>query len=306
MVDLNDLYFFAQVVQRGSFTKAARAIGVPKSRLSRRVAELETRLGVRLLQRTTRRLSLTDVGSKYYEQCQAMLAAAQAAEQTVENLTAEPRGQLRVTAPLGVAQDDVAVHLASFLRRYPRIRMELVVTNRRIDLVEEGVDVALRVRPRAEEDPHLVTRHLRIARALVVASPAFLKRYPGLEKPEDLRHVPALGFGTRAGTVHWVQTGPAGALSTVEISPFFFSDDFIVLKYLAVDGLGVTLLPEVNCKHELARGQLVHVLPEWQSDTGILHVVYPTTRGLSPTVRAFIDYLVTTLGELHKPLQPSA
>jgi len=296
MIDFNELYFFAQVVQRGSFTKAARAIGIPKSRLSRRVAELETRLGVRLLQRTTRRLSLTDIGSKYYEQCQAMLAAAHAAEQTVENLSSEPRGQLRVTVPLGVAQD-IAVHLGKFLRAYPRIRMELVVTNRRIDLVEEGVDVALRVRPRAEEDPNLVTRHLHVSRALVVASPAFLERYPGLERPDDLRDLPALGFGTRTSTVHWAQVGPGGELSTVEIAPQFFSDDFFVLKYLALDGLGAALMPEVNCKQELAQGTLVPVLPGWQSDTGILHAVYPTTRGLSPVVRAFIDFLVATLAK---------
>lgn len=308
MVDLNDLYFFAQVVQRGSFTKAARAIGVPKSRLSRRVAGLETRLGVRLLQRTTRRLSLTDVGRNYYTQCQAMLAAATAAEQTVESLSAEPRGHLRVSAALSLAQDDIGVHLGKFLRQHPHIRMELIVTNRRVDLIEEGVDVALRVRRQGDEDPHLVTRRLRVARGFLVASPAFVAEHPELQSPEDLPRVPTLGFGPRVASVHWTLTGPGGKTVPCEVTPHFFSDDFVVLKHVAMDGLGATLLAESCCQRELRQRRLVRVLPSWGQSNGILHAVYPTSRGLSPAVRAFIDFLVATFSEAGrggtKPLSP--
>ncbi|WP_394821869.1 LysR family transcriptional regulator [Pendulispora albinea] len=295
MHDLNDLYLFAQVIEKGGFSKAAKFLGVPKSRVSRRVAELETRLGVLLLQRTTRRIALTDVGRNYYEQCQAMVSAAKAAEESV-NLSGEPRGHLRVSAPLSVAQHDLGPHLGKFVRAYPHIRLELRVTNRRINLIEEEIDVALRVRAAGDEDPHLITRKVRPSRALVVGSPQLLEEHPPIEAPGDLSRLPALHFGGPSPALHWVLQRASGETATITYDPCFFADDFVVLKNAALESAGITLLPEITCRNELAQGRLVEVLPGWYQDTGILQAVYPTRRGLSPAVRAFIDFVMTEVG----------
>jgi DNA-binding transcriptional LysR family regulator len=290
-IDLNDLFFFAQVVEKGSFTKAARSLGVPKSRLSRRITDLEVRLGVRLLQRTTRSLSLTDIGARYYEQCQVMVAAARGAEQAVANLSSEPRGHLRVSAPLSVAQHDLGPYIGRFLRQYPLVRLELIVTNRRVSLIEDGVDVAVRVRTAEDQDPNLVTRRLRPSPAHLMASPELVAGRT-IEHPDDLKELPLLGYGSRVQPIHWNLLGPGGERVTVEVQAGFHAEDFVVLKLAALDGAGVSLLPTIVCWRELAEGKLVRVLPQWSQKTGILHAVYPSSRGLAPAVRAFIDFLV--------------
>jgi DNA-binding transcriptional LysR family regulator len=294
MIDLNDLSFFAHVVEKGSFTKAARSLGVPKSRLSRRIADLEVRLGVRLLQRTTRSLSLTDIGARYYEQCQVMLAGARSAEQVVTTLSAEPRGHLRVSAPLSIAQHDLGPYLGEFIRRYPLVRLELIVTNRRVSLIEEGVDVALRVRTAEDLDPNLVTRRLRVSPANLIASPELVAGR-SIEHPDDLKELPLLGYGSRAQPIHWNLFGPDREQVSLEVQASFHAEDFFVLKLAAMDGVGVTLLPAIVCWRELAEGKLVRVLPKWSEKTGILHAVYPSSRGLAPAVRAFIDFLVARI-----------
>jgi DNA-binding transcriptional LysR family regulator len=178
MRDLNELYFFAKVVEHGGFSVAAAALRVPKSRLSRRIAQLEARLGMRLLHRTTRSVTLTEAGRLYYRHCRDLLVSADAAEDAAESLKSEPSGLLKVAAPLGIADRDLGPIIPGFLAKYPRIRLNLVVTNRRVDLAEDGFDLALRVRMPGDEDPHLVTRRFGVADASLVATPRFLKRHP--------------------------------------------------------------------------------------------------------------------------------
>ncbi|WP_150645311.1 LysR family transcriptional regulator, partial [Pseudomonas fluorescens] len=161
MQDLNDLYYFAKVVEAGGFAAAGRLLGIPKSRLSRRVAELEERLNARLLQRTTRQLKLTAVGERYLRHCQAMLLEAEMADEAVASMSSEPRGRLRVSCPVGLAHGLLASVISSFLEKFPQVQLEALLLNRRVDLVTEGVDVALRVRELGDEDPLLVTRRLR-------------------------------------------------------------------------------------------------------------------------------------------------
>ena len=175
MQDLNDLYYFAKVVEAGGFAAAGRLLGIPKSRLSRRIAELEERLGARLLQRTTRQLKLTAVGERYLRHCQAMLLEAEMADEAVASMSSEPRGRLRVSSPVGLAHEMLPGVISNFLEKYPQVQLEVMLVNRRVDLVTEGVDVALRVREPGDEDPLLVTRRLRQAQMLMVASPAFLQ-----------------------------------------------------------------------------------------------------------------------------------
>lgn len=295
MRDLNDLYYFAQVVERGGFARAARALGVPTSRLSRRIAALEARLGSRLMHRTTRKLSLTDAGRDVYAHCRTVVAAAEAAEQAAVHHSAEPRGQLRVACPLAIAQYELGPILGAFMRRHPLVRLDLHVTNRRVDLIEEGIDVALRARVPGDEDPNLATRKLRQSRRAVLAAPALLKEVGRIETPDDLQRVPVLDFGTSAESTVWRLSGPNSETRRISVPARMHADDFVVLKWAALDGLGACLLPPHYCTEELARGRLVHLLPQWSAPAEIVHVVYPSARLLAPAVRAFVDFVAEHL-----------
>lgn len=294
--DWNDLYYFARVAERGSFSAAARALQIPKSRLSRRVAELEQRLGVRLLQRTTRRLMLTEIGGQFLLHCQAMLAEAEAATALARQLQTSPRGRLRVSCPAAMAQDQLAAVLPAFMQAYPDIRLELLVVNRRVDLVEEGVDVALRVRPPGEEDALLATRRFLTSCSVCVAAPTALAQWPELLVPHDLIRVPTLGMPRSDWKLHWRFSRSEADSVSLQLTPRLAADDFSVIRSGALAGLGVAVLPLAYCRAQLEEGTLQQVLSAWQLPAGVMHAVYPSRRGLSPTVRAFLDFLAATLG----------
>ncbi|MGQ5524713.1 LysR family transcriptional regulator [Chitinimonas sp. PSY-7] len=291
MQDLNDLHYFAQVVDAGGFAAAGRALGIPKSRLSRRIAGLESRLGVRLLQRTTRKLALTEVGELYYQQCLVMLQAAEAADEAVAMLSVVPRGRLRVSCPVSLLQDIVADMIPAFLAAYPEVRLEVIMTNRRVDMLEEGIDVALRVRSPNDEDPALVSRRLLPAEGVLVMA-ASLRAEVKISEPADLAKLPALGAIEPDRKVHWVLTGPDGRTEDVALEPRLAIEDFGIRKLAALRGLGVTMLPIPNCQDELAAGTLVRLLPDWTMPVANLQAVYPHRRGLLPAARVFVDFLV--------------
>ena len=291
MQDLNDLYYFAKVVEAGGFAAAGRALGIPKSRLSRRVAELEERLGARLLQRTTRQLKLTAVGERYLRHCQAMLLEAEMAEEAVASMSSEPRGRLRVSCPVGLAHEFMPNVISSFLRTYPHVQLEVSLINRRVDLINEGIDVALRVRERGDEDPLLATRWLRQAQTVMVASPAFAQEWP-ISHPNDLKNVPLLGALEADRKVHLRMLDEQGIACDWVLEARLGIDDFVVRKACTLSGLGFTVLPMMYCEQELNSGQLVQLLPKWSLPGGWLHAVYPHRRGVMPAVRAWIEHLV--------------
>lgn len=301
MQDLNDLFYFAKVVEAGGFAAAGRELGLPKSRLSRRVAELEARLNARLLQRTTRKLALTDIGERYYRHCQAMLVEAEMADEVVAQLSAEPRGRVRLSCPVAMAETSLNAMLPGFLAGYPQVNLELLLTNRRVDLVNEGVDVALRVRAPGDEDPSLVTRRLRPAAAVLVAAPELL-RGRQLQGPDDLAGLPVLGAIGNDRKVHLQLHGPGGEVRELALEARLAAEDFNLRKNVALAGLGITTLPLYYCLEELASGQLVRVLPDWQEPAAFLQAVYPHRRGLLPAVRALIDYLAEGFGRSDEPL----
>lgn len=290
MQDLNDLYYFAKVVEAGGFAAAGRLLGIPKSRLSRRIAELEERLGARLLQRTTRQLKLTAVGERYLRHCQAMLLEAEMADEAVASMSSEPRGRLRVSCPVGLAHEFLPSVISSFLEKFPQVQLEMQLLNRRVDLVTEGIDVALRVRDLGDEDPLLVTRRLRQAQMIMVASPAFL-RDRIINSPEDLKQVPVLGALEADRMVHVRMLDSQGKSCDLTLEARLGIDDFIVRKACTLAGLGFTLLPMLYCEQELENGSLVQLLPQWSLPGGWLLAVYPHRRGLLPAVRAWIDHL---------------
>lgn len=289
--DLNDYRFFAGVIDAGGFSAASRRLGVPKSRLSRRVGALEARLGVRLLQRSTRRLTLTDVGRQVLAHAHALLAAADAAWSVARQRSAEPAGRLRVSAPAGVLDQNVTAVLVGLLQRHHRLQLDVVVTNHRVNLIDEGIDVALRVRPDDDEDPQWATRRLRAARGALVASPTLLAQTGPLDDVEALSEAPGLGALSADGRVHWWLRSPDGRTREVTAPLRLGCEHFPARLQAALAGLGVTVLPLPYVVDALRDGRLVQVLPGWTTASGHLQAVYVTQRGMLPGVRALIDAL---------------
>ena len=292
--DLNDLRLFAAVVAHGGFSAASRALAVPKSRLSRRVAALEADLGLRLLERSTRRFKVTEVGLDVARHARAALDEAEAIAAVAARLRAEPQGLVRVSCPLDTERL-LAATLPAFLDRVPRLRVQLIVTNRRIDLVEEGVDVAIRVRERLDTDADLQIRVIGRSRSLLVASPAFAAAHPELDEPAAITALPTIGHGDRAGPHRWTLVDAKGQEAAITHEPRLAASAFAVLHQAAVDGIGLALLPESVCGEAIADGRLVRILPEWTSPEGVIHAVFTSRRGLLPGVRAVIDFVAETL-----------
>jgi DNA-binding transcriptional LysR family regulator len=291
--DFNDLQFFTAVVLNHGFSAAARALRVPKSRISRRVALLEERLGVRLLDRTTRGLGLTQVGQQVFEHARAAVIEAEAAEEVALRMQVEPRGLVRLSCPLGL-QRAIASPLPGFLAAHPLLRVELITTNRRVDLIHEGVDVAIRVRERLDTDAELQLKRIGVSRRIVVASPSLLAKMDPPTTPAGLAHFPILHHEEQ-GDSTWQLATENGETSTVAIEPRLATGSFDVLIAAASQGAGVALLPEANCQEALSSGALVRVLPQWSGTDGILHLVFASRRGMLPGVRAVIDFAAAAL-----------
>jgi DNA-binding transcriptional LysR family regulator len=291
MIDFNDMAFFAEVVDRGGFAAAGRSLGVPKSKLSRRVADLEARLGVRLLQRTTRKLSLTEAGELYHRHCVAMREQAEAADEAVARVLGEPRGTVRVSCPVTLAQTTFGPLLPSFLAAHPQVRVEMLVTNRVIDLVQEGVDVALRVRASLDDSGSLVVKQLGPTHAVLVATPQLLQRFGEPATPDELRHLPTVAMSAADGRASWRLVGPAGEAFELQHRPVYTADDLLVLKMAVMQGTGMGMLPDYMCTEELRRGLLVPVLRGWSPPEAKVLAVFPSRRGMVPAVRRFLDFL---------------
>jgi DNA-binding transcriptional LysR family regulator len=291
MQDLNDLYFFSAVVEHGGFSAAGRALGVPKSRLSKRVAQLEERLGVRLLQRTTRRFVVTDVGERFNAHCRAVLEEAQAAQDAIDELSSEPRGVVRVTCPVSLSQTVMAELLPEFMTQYPKVQVRLQSSNRRVDLLGEGVDIAIRVRSRLDADATLVMRGFGESSLLAVASPALLDAKGRPDTPESLSTLPALSMYEHEAPQVWTLVDKGGTRIDVPMQARLISGEFPVLLEAARAGLGVALMPGWICAPAIAEGSLEVVLPEWSTPPSSMHFVYSSRRGLLPGVRALVDFL---------------
>lgn len=295
MQDLNDLYLFALVVDKGSFTAASKAAGLTTSRISRRIANLEARLGVRLLHRTTRKLALTTIGGMYYQHCQAIVSEAEAAAEVVEQVQAVPRGRVRVTCPVLTAQAVLGPIITDFMHGHPEVHVSLTATDRLVDLIDEGFDVAIRFRALPLEDSSLVVRTVGESVSHLVASPAFLDRVGRPAQPADLPRLTGLGKSHPNGGYVWQLTAASGEISIMPYQPVLEADDWLVLRHAALAGLGVVAMPAELCRQEVASGQLEIVLPEWHLPSAKLHIVYISRRGLMPAVRAFIDFTAERL-----------
>jgi DNA-binding transcriptional LysR family regulator len=294
MRDLNDLQFFVAVVTHRSISAAARFLGVPKSRVSRRLSLFEEHLGVRLVERSTRRVNVTEIGQLIFEHARASLLEAEAIEEMALRSRAEPRGLVRVSCPLGFTAS-IADSLPALLLKNPLLRVQLVVTNRRVDLVEEGIDVSVRVREKLDTDADLVMKRIGVSKHVLVASPTLLAGLGTPLSPSDLSRYPLLHQQEQLGLSTWVLANGKGEQESVNVQPTLATGDFSVLVGAARAGVGIALLPEPNCAKELEAGSLVRVLPDWNVAGGILHLVFPSRRGMLPSVRAVIDFLADAL-----------
>lgn len=293
--DLDDFYCFAQVVEHVGFSAAERATDIPKSKLSRRVFNLEERLGVRLIQRSSRHFAVTDIGMNIYRHAQVMLSAAQAAHDLVDHLSTEPRGTIKVSLPVSIAQNELAKILPNFLKKYPEIKVQMMITNRRVDIINEGFDLALRVRSSLDDDPNLVIRQFEKIEQHLFASQGYLNEFGELKNAEQLAEHKILSMAEDHTEQFLTLQNEQQEQKKIRVSPTVMGSDLNMLAQLAASGSGVTLLPDNVVEQYVASGELVRVLPDWKAPHGIFHVVYPSRRGLLPAVRVFIDYLVAEL-----------
>ena len=295
--DLDDFYCFAQVVEHGGFSAAERATDIPKSKLSRRVYNLEERLGVRLIQRSSRHFAVTDIGMNIYRHAQVMMNAAQAAHDLVDHLSTQPRGVIKISLPVSIAQNEITKILPNFLKMYPEIKVQMMVTNRRVDIINEGFDLALRVRDNLDDDPNLVIRKLEAIEQHLFASQAYLNQYGDVKQPEDLTQHRILSMADEHLDQHIVVHDDQSQQKKIRVNPIIMGSDLTMLAQLVSQDCGIALLPDSIVQDYLKSGELVRVLPEWKAPHGILHAVYPSRRGLLPAVRVFIDYLVEQLSK---------
>jgi len=289
--DLNDLYFFAKVVDCGSYTAAAEALGMQTSKLSRRIGALEKELGVRLLNRTTRKLSLTEAGQTLHRHCVALIAEAEAARDAINQTLSAPRGLVRLSCPTGLLQGGVADILARYLAAYPEVRVALEATNRRVDVVDEGIDIAIRVRLPPLDDSDLAMRSFGPSDMILVGSPALVAEYGEPKVLTDIARIPTLSTGIigREHTWHFVdaESRPAELVHNPRLS----ANDFYSVRRAALRGVGVARLPALLARDDLSSGALVRLLPLLSSQSGVVHAVFPSRRGMVPAVRLLLDTL---------------
>lgn len=288
--DFNETLIFVKVVEKGSFTAAAEALGMPKATVSRKVAELERRLGTHLLKRTTRKLGLTEAGAVYYEHSAPMALQLQDAESAVSQLNSSPRGWLRFTAPYSLGCDCISPLLPEFMTRYPEVRVEMLLSNDPLDLVAGEMDLALRIENLP--DSSLSARRLARIRMHVYASPAYLSQYGEPMEPEDLEHHRALAFSQDRQNGRYVWSLSDGRrVVEAPVSPVLVANDPPSLLNTVISGLGLALLGDPLGKAAVAQDRLRRVLSAWAGPRVDLNAVFPPGRMHAPKVRAFVDFL---------------
>ena len=296
MLDLTHVFYFVQAVEKKGMSAAARALDVPKSTVSRHIQQLETALGARLLQRTTRSFALTDIGQEFYTRAVATLVEAEAAENAVRERLAEPSGTIRFSCPVPLAQLGLADLIPRFMILYPRVRVVQHATDRFVDPVHEGFDVCIRGHSTFLPSSSLIQRHLVDIPWHLFAGPEYLARKGRPEKPEDLATHEGLGLRHPEEQHVWSLTHEeqADKTATIPYAPRLQSDDMGTLK-VAARTLGIVALPGYVSRQEVLNGSLLRVLPQWHAGVAKLSVLMPSRRGLLPSVRVFIDFLKTHL-----------
>jgi DNA-binding transcriptional LysR family regulator len=292
--ETHELVAFHSVVKHSSFAKAADELSLSPSGVSRIVTRLEERLGVRLVQRTTRSLSLTEAGAAFYARASQILADLLDAEAEVQKATAQPRGNLRITASIGFGQLYVSPLLELILERFPELSLDLTLTNRFVDIIDEGIDLAIRIG--ALSDSRLIARRLCNNQRVLVASPSYLARRGVPTRPDELTEHDVVIFTGFSKAREWKLVGPDGTIS-VAVSGRIATNNLDVLTHAAKKGLGITVGPTMAVNQALLSGELVRVLEPYEFEPSAIFAVYPSARQLSTKVRAVVDFLVEKFGD---------
>lgn len=292
MQDLNDLYYFAKVIEYGGFSAASNELMITKSLLSRRVADLEKRLGVHLLNRTTRQISVTEVGQIYYQHCKAVLVEAEAAEEAIERLSSEPSGIIKISCPTNLLHINMDKLFNQFMEMYPKVKLHIEATNRKVDLMNERIDLAIRIRPLPLPDSDLVVRNLAISNQYIVASPKLAYQQFSIDSPEGLAQWPILMMESVQPEYQWHLFNREEQDYIFKCEPRLTATDLRTLHSAALHGLGVAKLPDLLIAQDLKAGKLVKVIPDWEPKPELIHLAYTSRRGLLPSVKALIEFLV--------------
>ncbi len=290
---LTSLAVFVKAVDLGSFSAAGEALNMSSQLVGKHVQSLENRLGVRLLSRTTRRQSVTDFGRTLYERARIILAEVEAAEGLAAETRAIPSGKLRINAPVNFGMRTLALKLPEYLKRYPKVQVELTLTNRAVDLVDEGYDVAFRLGKLS--DSSLIARPLAPFQLMLCATPAYLAGHAPITSPWDLQQHDCLGFTHNELRTHWSFDGPDGRI-VVPVSSRLMVDHGEPLLFAGLSGLGVLLQPLELVREALADGRLQQVLPDYKVPTRPLHMLYAPDRRVTPKLRSFLDFVIDAFG----------
>ncbi len=299
MINLNDMVLFAKVAELQGISPAARILQIPKSRVSRRVAALEEDLGVRLLERTTRSVQLTEMGVIFFQHCKRITEEAESAVESMNKMMETPRGLLNVSVSFAIGQYLIAPYLGEFLKLYPEIEIKMDLNNRRVDLITEGYDLVVRVGDL--QDSSLMSKMICQAQAHLCASPNYIDQHGTLTSVEHLQQHKILAMSDSSNTRQWILENKIGELKSIEVIPSTSINDFTVLRSLVEDDGGIAIMPEYITRDAVAHNRLVRVLPDWRSTIISYYVLYPSRKGLTKKARAWIDFFTeklknTTLG----------
>ena len=285
----SEMALFVRVVEEGSFSSAARSLDLTPSAVSKQIGRLEDRLGVRLLQRTTRRLNLTEEGTVFYQRCVVILAEIEEVEQSIIATQGTPQGTLRINAPVALGRVHLAPLLAEFMRQFPMVRVELELMDRSVNLLEEGIDVLIRVGEMS--DSSHIARRLADARRFICAAPDYIARYGMPRTPADLKQHNCLRLSVPTTLNDWEFNGPNGCHQVIAVAGSFSTNITDMLHAAALDGIGLARLSTIIVGSDIRAGRLVPVLTDYINDTATIYAIYPHRRHLSPKVRSFVDFL---------------
>ncbi len=286
--DLNDMMLFIAVIDAGSFTLAAEWLNMPKANLSRKISRLEKRLGVTLLERTTRSQHITEAGERYLGHCRRIHQELELAEASISRILNKVEGQLRVGASVGMGHEILKPVIGQFMHQHPAVDLQLSLLNRRIDLIEEGFDLVIRIGEL--EDSRLVAKRLGTVARKIYASPEYIEKQGGINRVNQLEQHKFLLMSSVQNTTQIVIQSK-GKQHQLKLKPKMLIDDFLILKQMVIEGLGLAIIPSYMCQHEVANGQLVEVLPPWGMPDVDVYALYPKHRLSVPKVRVFMEFI---------------
>lgn len=300
MHSFDDYYYFYLVVKYGGFSAASEASNITKSKLSRRILDLESKYNVSLIQRSTRHFKVTPLGQELFDECVKIIQQVECANNVLLKQKSEPQGLIKISCPNMMMEHQIRPLLNQFLKQHPKVKIELELTSRRVDILHDDIDLAIRTNFNATEDSSLVVRDVIKTEHCLVASPELLNGQ-SISSFADLQHFPSIVLGTQKPDYTWQMQHLNGQESlVVPLHPRIKSNDLAGVYYAALDGLGVADLPYLTVQHDLANGRLVHILPDWCSNVGTVQLVYASRKGQRLAMSRLIDFLVDGLRQLQQ------